>query len=410
MNTTDANETSPHTLPDKGGTPRVRLPRVAAVAVILIVLILTAVFAGLAPRRRERAAVAAETSALATPAVTVVALAPGKAAGGLLLPAEVRPWVEAPIHARATGYLKRRLVDLGARVEAGQLLAEIEAPELDQELESARHQLSQAEAAAALAKTTSGRYAMLVKSDYVTRQENDEKQADFSVKTAAVSAARANFRRLEELRSFTRVTAPFTGTITARETDVGELIASGGKELFRLAQTDKLRVFVSVPQAQAPRITPGQTAELLIPEQPNRAYTAIVARTGGAISSDSRTLLTELEVDNARGEVLAGSFAQVRFADSKGAEPLTLPGNTLLFRAEGPQVAVVRPDDTVELRSVKLGHDFGQTVQIVAGVGPDDRVILNPSDSLVDGTTVRVVALAEPQKPPMTANKRRNAG
>jgi len=231
----------------------------------------------------------------------------------------------------------------------------------------------------------------MVNEGAVSREEYDEDQAGVAMKTATVDAARANVRRLEELHAFARVTAPFSGVITARKTDVGDLIAAGStKELFRLAQTDKLRVYVCVPQTHALGIAPGRTAELLIPERPNQVFTAQVARTAGAISTDSRTLLTELEVDNSRGDILAGSFGQVRFAQAKGDAPMTLPGNTLLFRAEGPQAGVVRPDGTVELRSVKLGRDFGQTVEILAGVSPSDRVILNPSDSLSDGTSVRV--------------------
>jgi RND family efflux transporter MFP subunit len=340
---------------------------------------------------------AAETSESAIPTVTVVSPTPGKAAGGLLLSAEIKPWIEAPIYARASGYLKRWLVDLGTRVEAGQLLAEIETPELDQELERTRQELAQSEAALALAKITTDRYTELLKTASVGEQETAEKQADFTLKTATVKAARANVRRLEQLQSFARVTAPFAGVITLRKTDVGDLIIAGGaKELFRLAQTDKLRVSVHVPQTRALATAPGQLAELLVPELPGRVFTGQVARTAGVISTDSRTLLTELEVDNSRGEILAGSFAQARFTDAKSAAPLMLPGNTLLFRAEGPQVGVVQPDGKVELRSVKMGRDFGATVEILSGVSASDRVILNPSDSLADGAIVRVAPTATP--------------
>ena len=374
-------------------------PSRLALAMVLLAAVAiagAAFLAGREPRQRQQAALADETRELAIPTVTIVSPAPGMAAAGLLLPAEVKPWVEAPIYARANGYLKRWLVDLGAQVEAGQLLAEIETPELDQELDRSRHELAQAEAARALAKLTADRYSNLVKTSAISEQENDEKQADVALKTATVDAARANVRRLEELQSFSRVSAPFAGVITARETDVGDLIAAGGaRELFRLAQTDKLRVYVRVPQTRASGIAPGLSAELLVPELPTQIFPAQVARTAGAISNDSRTLLVELEVDNEGGEILAGSFAQVRFAALQGAAPLTLPGNTLLFRAEGPQVGVARPDGSVELRSVKMGRDFGQTVEILAGVNPDDRVILNPSDSLVDGAVVRVAAPAK---------------
>jgi RND family efflux transporter MFP subunit len=378
--------------------PTQSAPKLSRAALVVLVLLAVAVIVGLLPRLRHRAELAAETRELAVPTVAVVAPAPGKPAAGLPLPAEIKPWLEAPIYARASGYLKRWLVDLGARVEARQLLAEIETPELDQELERARHQLAESEAALALAKTTADRYTELLKTASVSEQETAEKQADFALKTATVKAAQANVRRLEELRGFARVTAPFPGVITARNVDVGDLVAAGsGKELFRLAQTDKLRVYARVPQAEALNIAPGQSAELVIPENPNRVFTGAVARTAGAISPDSRTLLTELEVDNARGEILAGSFGQVRFVGSRGAPPLTLPGNALLFRAEGPQVGVVLSGGKVELRSVKLGRDFGQAVEILAGVSPTNQVILNPSDSLAGGDMVRAVAAAKPE-------------
>jgi RND family efflux transporter MFP subunit len=384
MNTESANHSTP---------PPPKLARVLALALVIIVA-LAAI--GYWPRWQHRQTLTAETRELAVPTVAVVSPAPGKAATELPLPAEIKPWIEAPIYARASGYLKRWLVDLGARVKAGQLLTEIETPELDQQLEKARHDLAYAEAELALAKITAARYAGLVQSASVSEQENAEKQADLALKTASVASARAEVRRLEELQSFNRVTAPFAGTITLRNVDVGDLItATGGKELFRLAQTDKLRVYVRVPQAQAAGLAPGQTAELLIPERPDRVFTAQVVRTAGAISADSRTLLTEMEVDNTRGEILAGSFAQVRLTGTPPAKILTVPGNALLFRAEGPQVGVVQPDGKVTLRSVKLGRDFGSTVEILIGVAPTDRVILNPSDSLADGATVRV---AEPGK------------
>lgn len=393
MNTIESEQKQLPARPPVDGPPPARLFRIAVVVVVIIVL---AFIAGLLPRLRQRVALAAETRELAVPTVTVVSATPGKAAAGLLLPAEIEPWVEAPIYARASGYLKRWLVDIGATVKEGQLLAEIETPELDQELERSRHELAQTEAALDLAKITTDRYTELLKSASVSEQETAEKKADFALKTASAAAARANVRRLENLQAFARVTAPFAGTITDRKTDVGALVAaSGGKELFRLAQTDKLRIYVRVPQTDAPGIAPGQPAELLVAELPDRVFTAKVARTSGAISAESRTLLVELEADNAGGVVLSGSFAQVRLAATKRQAPLALPANTLLFRAEGPQVGVVQPDGTVELRSVKLGRDFGATVEILGGVSPTNQVILNPSDSLVGGAVVRIAAAAK---------------
>ena len=300
--------------------------------------------AGFIPRWHQRNLLRAETVELATPSVAVVSPKPSHAVAGLVLPAEVRPLLEAPIFSRANGYLKRWLVDIGAHVEAGQLLAEVDTPELDQQLEQARAQLAESEAALALAKTTAERWADLLKTASVSEQENAEKQADYKLKSATVEADRANVHRLEQLQSFERITAPFAGTITVRNTDVGDLITAGsGTELFHLAQTRTLRVYVRVPQSAARGITTGQSAELLIPEIPGKKFSATVTSTSGAMSTDSRTLLTELQVDNPQDEILPGSYAQVRFLDPTASTVLTLPSNTLLFRAEGLQVGVVGP-------------------------------------------------------------------
>jgi len=372
-------------------------PKLRLLAGLVAAVIIVALLAGLLPRLFQRAALRAETRELAIPTVSVVSPAPGKAAAGLSLPAEIKAFTEAPVHARANGYLKRRLVDIGAAVEAGQLLAEIDTPELDQELARTRAELAQADAALGLARITAARWAELLKTASVSEQEAAEKQADLALKSATVEAGRANVRRLEELQSFARVTAPFAGVITARNIDLGDLIsANSGRELFRLAQTSTLRVFVRVPQTAARSIAIGLTAELTLPELPGRVFAAKVARTAGAMEPGSRTLLTELEVDNAQGEILAGSYAQVRFRELKQEAALTLPANTLIFRAEGPQVGVVKGDGRVELRRVEVGRDFGPTIEIIEGISLGDQVILNPADSLVSGVTVR---LAEPARP-----------
>ncbi|HEV2394054.1 MAG TPA: efflux RND transporter periplasmic adaptor subunit [Verrucomicrobiae bacterium] len=360
-------------------------------AMVAAALIIIGALAGLLPRWQHRAALRAEAHELSVQTVKVVSPAPGQAAAGLALPAEVTPYLEAPIYARASGYLKRYLVDIGSQVRAGDLLAEIDTPELNQELAQARAQLAQAQASLTLAKVTAARWADLVKTASVSEQEAIEKQADFELKKATVQAAQANVVRLEELQHFEQVTAPFDGTITARGTDVGQLIsAASGKELFRLAQTGILRVYVRVPDVVTGDVVPGQMAELSVPELPGRVFRAKIVRASRAMSAASRTMLTELQVDNSRGEILVGSYAQVRFTEAKPEATLTLPSNTLLFRKEGMQVGVVQPDGKVELRKVTLGRDFGPTVEIIAGVGPTDRVILNPADSLVSGIEVRV--------------------
>jgi RND family efflux transporter MFP subunit len=385
--------------------PTAALPRspvkfsLALVAVLALIII--GVVAGLLPRLRQQAEVNAETAGLSIPTVTVVSPKPGQPATGLALPAEIKAWVEAPIYARASGYLKRRLVDIGTHVEAGELLAEIDTPELKQELERARAQLAQAEASLGLAKITATRWAGLLKTASVSEQEAAEKQADLKLKTALADTARAEVRRLERLQSFSRVVAPFAGTVTVRNVDSGDLIvAAGSKEIFHLAQTQRLRVFVQVPQAMARSIAIGQSAEMTIPELPGRALTAKVIRTAGVIASDSRTLLVELEADNSQGEILAGGYAQVRYTEAKMDAALTLPSNTLLFGAEGPRIGVVQPDGKVELRGVKLGRDFGQAIEMVAGVSPKDRVIVNPAESLASGTTVAIFEPTQAEKKP----------
>jgi RND family efflux transporter MFP subunit len=357
-------------------------------------LIVIGLAVGLVPRWLARRALAKETVENAVQTVAVVSPSPGKSDMGVPLPAEVQAFVEAPIYARANGYLKRWDVDIGEHVEAGQLLAEIDTPEVDQQLEQAKAEVAQADANLALAKSTSERWVDLLKTASVSEQETAEKQADFALKKANLEAARANLHRLEDLKSFARVTAPFAGTITTRDTDVGQLIVAGNaRALFRLAQTNPLRVYVRVPQTLSRAIEVGQGAELTISELPGRKFEAKIVRTAGAMDPSSRTLLAELEVKNPKNEILAGSYAQVRFNDTAGDPTLTLPASTLLFRSEGMQVGVVDSNGKVEVRTVKLGRDFGQTLEIVDGVTAGDRVIVNPPDMLASGMTVRV---AEP--------------
>jgi membrane fusion protein, multidrug efflux system len=363
---------------------------------LVVVLVVLGVLAGVLPRHLRRAALAVETRELGRQTVSVGSPASGDIGTSLLFPAEVRPFVEVPVYARTSGYLKRWLVDIGAKVQEGDLLAEIDTPELNQELAQAKAMLAQAEAGLELARTTAARWAELLKTASVSEQEAAEKQADLNLKLANVEAARSNVRRLEELQSFELVKAPFAGTVVTRGTDVGQLITAGSaRELFRLAQVSVLRVYVRVPQSLARSVVAGQKAELDLPELPAHPFPAQVVRTAGAMNAESRTLLVELQVDNARREIYAGCFAQVRFTDARPAAALALPSNTLLVRPEGTQVGVVNDGGKVELRKVTLGRDFGSTVEILEGVSPADRIILNPSDSLVAGTEVRV---AEPSR------------
>ena len=364
--------------------------------VVGIVLILIGLAVGIVPRFLARRTLDKETAEMATQFVTVVSPTTGKSDMGVPLPAEVQAFVEAPIFARASGYLKTWDVDIGQHVEAGQLLAEIDTPEVDQQLAQAKAEVAQADANLALAKSTSERWVDLLKTSSVSEQETAEKKADLALKQANLEAASANLHRLEDLKGFARVTAPFEGIITARDTDVGQLITAGsGRWLFRLAQTNPLRVYVHVPQTLSRQVEVGQEADLTISEIPGRKFEAKVVRTAGAMEPASRTLLAELEVKNPKNEILAGSYAQVRFSDVLGDPTLTLPANTLLFRSEGMQVGVVGANGKIEMRTIKVGRDFGQTVEVVDGVSASDRVVVNPSDSLATGMDVKI---AEPTK------------
>src|SRR5208283_274104 len=347
---------------------------------------------GFVPRWREQRIAASDRDELAVPTVSVVSPALELAENKLALPAEIRPWREAAIYARANGYLKDWLADIGAHVQAGQLLAEIETPDLDQQLEQAKAQLALARANLHLAETTDVRWRALLKTASVSEQDAAEKAAGREAAAASLDAERANMQRLQELVSFQRVIAPFAGTITTRAVDMGDLITvgSGSRELFHIAQTNELRVYVRVPESYALGIARGQTATLTTPASPGREYAATVSATSEAISTASRTLLVELNVGNAQHEILPYSYGEVSLRGNNASKVLALPSNTVLFRAQGLQVGIVGPDSRVELRDRKSTRDFGQTVEILAGVTPADRVIVNPTDSLVNGTQVRV--------------------
>ncbi len=372
-------------------------PALGRWAILAILLVIIGLAAGFLPRLKHRASLAKDTQELAISTVQVINALPGKSTATLILPAEVRAFQEAPIYARASGYVKKWYEDIGANITAGQLLADVDTPELDQQLSGTKAELVQAEAAMSLAKITAERWAELLKTASVSEQENSEKQADLKLKIATVDAAKANVHRLEDLQSFTHVTAPFAGTLTLRDIDNGDLI-SPGKELFRLADTSKLRVFVRVPQTATPGIATGVGADMTIPELPARKFVAKVVRTAGAIDIASRTLLTELEVDNTRNEILPGSYAQVSFRDIKTDPTLVLPANAFLFRAEGMQVGVVDADNRVTLRNIVVGRDFGRSMEVLGGITATDKIIVNPADSLVSGTLVRVAAAPTAEK------------
>jgi RND family efflux transporter MFP subunit len=367
--------------------------------VFTALVIVAALLVGLIPRWTARAKLIKENAELSVNYVHVTHAQPAAKAAALVLPGEVHPYVESPIYARTSGYLKRWLVDIGAEVKQGQLLAEIDAPEVDQQLAQAKAQLVQAEASQVLAKTTAARWQELLKTSSVSEQEVAEKNAELATTTANVEAAKANVHRLEETQSFQRILAPFDGTITARSVDVGQLVNAGAsRELFKLAQTGTLRVYVRVPQTSSALVCVGMNAVLKLTEKPGRSFAGKVVRTAGAIDTDSRTLLVELEVNNEKSEILAGAYAQVHFKLSAGAGSLLVPANALLFRAEGPQLGVVGTNGVVDLRSITIGRDYGTLLEVVSGVSANDPIILNPSDSLVTGMVVKIAESASEEK------------
>jgi RND family efflux transporter MFP subunit len=345
-------------------------------------------------RRVGNASLTATTKTLALQNVSVIHAELGAPVTDLTVPGTVQAFSESPIYARINGYLRVWNADIGAHVRKGQLLAVIDAPEVDQELSHARAMLAQAQANLELAKVTSARYRDLIKSNSVSQQEVDNNNQNLNAQAANVQAASAEVRRLEQLQEFEKIDAPFDGVITARQTEVGDLINAGnsgvGAELFRISNITTMRVYVNVPEVYSEPIAPGVRASMEIASLSNRQFTGTVARTSHAIGMSSRTLLTEVDVPNPKGELFPGGYAQVHFHLSLKAVPLVLPGNTLLFQAKGPQVGVVNSQNRVELRNVTLGRDFGNRIEVLSGLAQQDAVIANPPDYLVDGMSVAV--------------------
>jgi RND family efflux transporter MFP subunit len=345
----------------------------------------------------HRAAAKLKETTEASAVVTVATTRPASQAGTseLILPGNIQANYEAPIYARTSGYLKRWLVDIGTPVKAGQLLAEIESPEVDQQLRQAEADLATAQANQKIADVTAERWRNLRASDSVSKQEADEKISLAASGDAQVQAARANVQRLRELSGFEKIVAPFDGIVTARNTDIGQLITAGentGPALFRVADTKRLRLYVSVPQTYATAMSPGITADLEFPDRPGKTYPATLDSTSNAIDTATRTLLAQLVIDNKKGELLPGAYAEVHFKLPPGAggESYKLPANVLLFRGDGMHVGVVGPNNKVVLKSVEVGRDYGSDIEIVHGLDADDNVILSPPDSLADGVPVKV--------------------
>ncbi|HEY0947369.1 MAG TPA: efflux RND transporter periplasmic adaptor subunit [Opitutaceae bacterium] len=376
-------------------TVRGRGPRARWFVATTAFAVAAALATGLVFRQRAVAQAAEVSVRASVPEVRVLTVAPGKTLQQLTLPASTEPLQRTHIQPRASGYVKRWLVDLGARVEAGQPLAEIETPDLDQDLLAAQAQLEQARANLEIARINARRAQQLLETRAVAQQEFDDREAALRSRQAELNAAQANLTRVRELTRFQQLTAPFAGVVTARNVEVGDLVSAGGagtRGLFTLEQIDTLRVFVDVPQSQMRAISPGLTAELRLREFPGRTFSAEVVRTAGALDPVTRTLRAELRVPNPDGLLLAGAFAQVRFELPAPSDVFAVPVAAVMIRAQGPQVAVVQPDNTIRLQNVTLGRDLGTELEIVNGLQPGERVVQNPSDLLRPGTHVNVVS------------------
>jgi len=391
QNETEAVRADNYQPSDLGPNPAGRAKLLIGAALLVLITAGAVTFLN---RHTESNALAKETEAVSVPTVAVVQPASEPGNDELVLPGNLLAFEESPIFARTNGYLLRWYKDIGSKIQKGELLAAIDTPEIDQELSQARASREQIKAALDLAKISADRWANLLKTDSVSQQEADQEASGYQQALANLAAADANVRRLEELESFKNVYAPFSGVLTKRNVDPGALINSGaqatGKELFDVARVDPLRVYVSVPQAYAPSMKVGMKANVTLQEFPGQKFLGTVARTADAIDPATRTLNTEVDVPNKDGKLLPGSFGQVHFATGASVPRITIPVNAMLFRAEGPQVAVVDKDNKVHLRPISIGRDFGATLEILGGLDVSDRIVINPSDSLEEGQQVHV--------------------
>ena len=354
-------------------------------------------------RRSADKVLAQQNESLATPTVAVVHATVTPSEDDLVIPGSMQAFAEAGVYARASGYLKAWHADLGTRVKAGQLLAEIDTPETDLELQQVRAARQQLVASLELAKSSAARWDNLRTTDAVSQQEAEEKKAAVTQQTASLAAADANIRRLEELAMYRKVLAPFAGVITKRNVDVGALVTAGNsaqQQLFYVAQTSPLRVFVSLPEAYSVGVKSGMSAWLDVPQYPGRKFTGTVTRTAEVIDPGTRTLLTQIDVPNADAALMPGGYASVHLKMTISTQRLQVPVNTMLFRAEGVQVVVVDAENVAHLRSITIGRDFGATVEVLQGLTPTDWLVMNPSDSIADKQSVH------PQKPAEGAPKK----
>ncbi len=392
-----------HTEPGSDDSLQKRSPIFTVFFIAIAVLVIIGALL-MFQRRAQYQTLAKETELSTIPTVAVIKPTTEPGDESLVLPGTLQAYVESPIYARTNGYLKKWYFDIGSRVNKGALLAEIDAPELDQQLSQSKAELGTAQANENLSQITATRYTDLLKTDGVSRQEVDNATGDLAAKRATVQSSAANVRRLEELESFKRVYAPFSGVITRRNVDIGTLINAGNggvsQQLFFLAQTDPMRVFVNVPETYSSHIRPGLGAYLELTQYPGRKFEGKVVRTAEAIDPAARTLLTEVDVPNKTGELLPGGYAQVVLQVKTPGERVVVPVNSLLFRSEGLRAVVVGSDDRAHLQPLVIGRDYGNTLEVLSGLKADQWIVLNPPDSLEDGQVVKVKQVANPTVTP----------
>ena len=386
---------------DSSNRRRASRPGMIVLAVIACAGFATFIYSGIRSRTEAEKRLAENVRSSLIPLVTVIHPKGGAAAQEIELPGNTQAFTEAPIYARTTGYLKQWYLDIGAHAKRGQLLAEIETPELDQQLQQAENELKTAQANLQLAQITATRWLFLLKTNVISKQETDQAVSDLNAKRATADSAEANVRRLQKLQEFERICAPFDGVITARNTDVGALIQNGDNnvrdntvppQLFHLAAVDKLRVYISVPEVYASAVKSGEMVTLTLDAFPRETFTGKLARDSGSIDLTSRTLRVEVDVDNPTGRLLPGAYAFVHLKVPAPPGAVTVPTNTLLFRSEGLSVAVVR-NGQAKLVPVTIGHDYGSSVEVISSLTADEAVVIDPSDSVLDGSPVQV---AEP--------------
>ena len=392
------------------------------VFLLLLALAIVGYYFGYLPRQKREMVLAAESQnqSQSLPEVSVAPAARSSGTSNLVLPGNIQAVTEAPVLARATGYIKKRMADIGDRVTAGQALAEIEAPELDQQIQQAKASVEQAQAAAQqaqasleqgrsnenLARVTKDRFQKLADKGVISRQDNDTYNSQWQAQTANVqalekavnaaksntTAAEANLARLNDLKSYCEVRAPFAGVITLRNIDDGVLVNEGSTLLYRIAQTGRMRTYLNLPQVDADSVRVGQRATLTIPDLPGRKFAGTVTRTANALDSSTRTLLTEVQVSNEANLLLPGMYAQVDLSVPRKDPPLSIPGDTLVVRSDGPQVAVVSPNGTVHFQKIQLGRDFGDKLEVLSGLNEGDQLVVNPSDAIREGVKVKPAA------------------